>query len=861
MRRCLRHFDASLLGVLGSVASSTVRRAGRSLPYMEPGELLRPILASAVPLDAEVVETFEVGDVQQTNLRLLTGRVAGKDIRMFVRICVPQDREGQLATLLLIPGGRGTFTEPTLASWIASTSGTIVCAPDWIGSGSSDGIPGIDPWQNAIYWETDDLRDTFQFHQLRALLRARDYLLSHERADPTRLSAMGASWGSFYSFLLGGLDARFTDLYLTYGCGFFDIETRALWEAQFKSMPPERSELWRRAFDPGRRAHLITARVFYQQATNDRYFGLAASMATWDRIRTPKRLLLAPNIDHDLGPYPGQDIAMLKAAQVDAWEEAMPELEAAWIPGTNEVEVTVSDDRQATYTVYYAAGDYTGWAGRHWHAVPVLRGHDGSLRAHIPVIDPARRIRFFAQADWGDPLLGASSRVEVVVPLEQGFDRKTAVYEPNVDLTSEPFWRQPFTSGTETQLELVEVEGRPRVAIQFANEGRSERAIYYGFEGDVATAAGYDTVAFSLLVPKAEDAAALSIILVTDYYSENEQVYAVPLESLGLDYTTWQHIELPFSHFAPHGVRIENYLHAYQPQLLPLTPQRLNGVGLMRTAHATTPYALISDIVLKRSPRLSVAGEDTDGDGVELQTSELVIHTDLDAETLRNQLTEWEPWQNEVVFSNGVRTSDLRKTEPFEYRPTRKWDVFQRHIAASALVGGRALDLGCMIGQYALMLGRDLEMEVVGIDADERHVAVASFLRDVSGLPNVSFRQADANHVRLEEPFGLVLLLDTLDYLRHPLLALENVYAMLAPDGYLALEVETYVSPDGLLSRFERPDPSTGKEWCFGRNVILELLGGCGFDRIEVIEERPSEHGRDQNVRTLSLVARKPALG
>src|SRR5581483_10852291 len=271
---------------------------GAELEYVEPDELRRELDANGLPLEPVIVRRFSEDGVDCADVRFVSELHEGGKVHMRGWLCRPAARPGPLPPLLVVPGGKGQFADSRMPRWLARKTGVALLAVDWIGAGRSDGIPGLDPWLNAVQFDGDDYRASYQLHNLRGLARATELLLSQPFVDAERLMALGSSWGAFYVWLLAGLDARFRHLFVTYGCGFLDTECRQVWESAFAAMGPERAEVWLRAFDPGRRAHLIGAEVFFQQATNDRFYSLVSSMQTFDRVRTRKRLLLARNQDH-----------------------------------------------------------------------------------------------------------------------------------------------------------------------------------------------------------------------------------------------------------------------------------------------------------------------------------------------------------------------------------------------------------------------------------------------------------------------------------------------------------------------------------------------------------------------------------
>jgi tRNA (mo5U34)-methyltransferase len=239
---------------------------------------------------------------------------------------------------------------------------------------------------------------------------------------------------------------------------------------------------------------------------------------------------------------------------------------------------------------------------------------------------------------------------------------------------------------------------------------------------------------------------------------------------------------------------------------------------------------------------------------------DLYLTTEMPAVDLRQQLRRREPWRYEVFFSNGVRTSEFRTMAHFTRFPLTKWDVFAREIPAEAIRGGKALDVGSNIGHHSFNLRTRYDMDVLGIDDHPRNLEVANFLRNVSGLDNIRFRHADANSFHSDETFDLVVHFGTLDHLKHPMQALENVAAMLRCDGYLALELQTYKQgEDETLCKFVENGFNGDNTcwWFLGKDALLGMLRRSGFDRIEVLHEWSSPDRIGPDMRRLRLLARR----
>jgi 2-polyprenyl-3-methyl-5-hydroxy-6-metoxy-1,4-benzoquinol methylase/cephalosporin-C deacetylase-like acetyl esterase len=858
-----------------------------SVDYIEPEELVRDIVTDQRPIETEVLEKWVEKEVECVELRLLSEIYKGEKIFMHGWLCRPLDEPGLLAPVLVIPGGRGEMPDARSPIWIAGTTRGVVLAVDWIGAGRSSHLSDLSPWRNAMRFE-GDYRNSYQYHNLRALMRATEVLLTQPDADVSQLTAVGGSWGGFYSWLLAGIDPRFKYIFPTFGCGYLDTEARQVWESYFTSMGPEKTEEWLKAFDPGRRVHLVKAAVFYQQATNDRFYSMPASMETYRRVRTEKRLLLAYNQDHTTEPYYAQDTAMVRAVLDGAESEAMPEIHSAnWIPGTNLVEVEAARTDRVSLSVVFSAGSYTTSFGRYWREVPAqLR--DGRYVAEIPVVDPKREIWFYghavlpasrkarerARGAFTPPrrfLRGASTLPQRIVPAELGLREPTAEFDPSFSFAGKDYWQLPIGDRHFPALSLVEDEGTTALAMRFGADP-NRRGVAYCLEGDLIEAGGYDGIEVRVRVPDNDHQPGLKLCLITDYNALAEQDYVVDLDDLKLDFTRWQTVRVPFTAFEATRHRAYEF---YQPPLKPLDVSRLCAVGFY---HSELDYrgegrlGEIRVVHMQEPPREQESPADSAGSTAPPARSEdvaegldpydIYIETSLPAEELRDALRRWEPYRHELIFSNGVRTSELETGEPFLAHPAFGWSVFAQHIPEAALRGRRALDVGSNIGHHSLYLRTRYEMEVLGLEINERNLAIANFLVRTSGIDRVRYLAEDADSYVDDQPFQLILHRAVLDQLKDPFLALENAAAMLEPGGFLALATETYKDPSGdeSICKFVPRERGArgGSCWLLGKDALLNMIEQAGFTDVQIVLEWSPPNQRTTS-RRLSVVARAPA--
>jgi 2-polyprenyl-3-methyl-5-hydroxy-6-metoxy-1,4-benzoquinol methylase len=842
---------------LGHPPTQTLVGAPAEVPlHIDPDEL-RSLAAPDSSLRMRILGEVVKHGAAVTEVAFLTEVHRGQEIWMHGEIARPIEPSEPLTPVLLIPGGRGTLPLDFTA-WLAQKVGVLVLGVDWIGVGRSSMIEGLDPWANAFRFDGNDIRASFQMHNLRGFLQATEVLLGQSGIDPTRLTAMGSSWGGFYSLLIGGIDPRFRALSVDYGCGFLELGCRRLWQAYMASMPPADVDLWLKTFDPGRRAHLVTADVFYAQATNDRYFSLEGTMRTYHSLRGEKRLLLVRNQDHSLHPYDTVPIAVLREVAAGATLASFPQVGCSWVAGTTEVEVSVDGDVDGPVEVVYSAGSYAPWSARRWRAVAATR--DGSRWvAEIPVVDQARQIWFYGHVEHHEGR-ATSSPVVAVSPVELGVRQATAAPVPGFDFAVESFWNLPIGDRSNPKLSQVDDAGLTGLSICF-DESDEQRAVAYCLEGDLIESGGFDEVELLVKPGEATDRSRFQLVVLTDYNTLDEQAYGVPLSSLGLEAGTWTRVRLGISSLRSYTDRLYNTFA--MPETRPLEVGRICAIGFRRDDLNVSGEVSMADIRLLHGADViasgpMVAAESPLAPPSPSPLTELRIETSLPADELRERLRQWEPWRYEIVFSNGVRTGEFARGPMFVERPLDKWDQAAPYLPVDELRGGTALDVGSNIGHYSLFLARELGMRVTGLETNKRNLSVAHFLAQTAGVDGVEFVDADASHWHGASGLDLVLHFGTLDHLRHPLLALENSAAMLRPDGYLALELQTLARDDDKrLCRYVGPSQETTCWWFLGRGALHQMLADAGFDRIRtVVEWTNPELLGDEMARTL-LVARR----
>jgi tRNA (mo5U34)-methyltransferase len=114
--------------------------------------------------------------------------------------------------------------------------------------------------------------------------------------------------------------------------------------------------------------------------------------------------------------------------------------------------------------------------------------------------------------------------------------------------------------------------------------------------------------------------------------------------------------------------------------------------------------------------------------------------------------------------------------------PNIKWQRFA-HAVPEDLTGKSVLDVGCNAGFYSIEMKRRGAARVVAIDSDDVYLNQGRFAAEVSGYPDIEFRNMSVYDVgKLGERFDLVIFMGVLYHLRHPLLALDTLYESVVDD-------------------------------------------------------------------------------
>jgi tRNA (mo5U34)-methyltransferase len=233
----------------------------------------------------------------------------------------------------------------------------------------------------------------------------------------------------------------------------------------------------------------------------------------------------------------------------------------------------------------------------------------------------------------------------------------------------------------------------------------------------------------------------------------------------------------------------------------------------------------------------------------------MVFKTTMTREEILTELKRLEPWFHRIDLGGGLYTkTESVMGEPVDH-PLGPWQTIQKLLPGS-LSGKTLLDVGCNAGFYAFEAKRRGAQRVLGVDGQRQHIRQGLFVRKVLGL-DVEFRRLNVYELNAQTvgQFDITLALGLLYHLKHPILALENLYQVTKD----LLVIETAIMPPKRTPKsFSHPlgekqmllhmlalveNPIGAKEQVFnwflpGVEALQALLRTTGFDEVQLVEAK-----------------------
>jgi SAM-dependent methyltransferase len=193
--------------------------------------------------------------------------------------------------------------------------------------------------------------------------------------------------------------------------------------------------------------------------------------------------------------------------------------------------------------------------------------------------------------------------------------------------------------------------------------------------------------------------------------------------------------------------------------------------------------------------------------------------------------------------------------------PPRVWELTTHAFPAlldacgGSLEGLRVLDVACNCGGFSVEASKQGADYVLGVDAVDRYIEQASFVKRVLGLDNVEFRKRNVYDLDAEEDgiFDVTLCFGLLYHLENPVLAMRKLGSITR--RVMVVDTRTLPMPAGdrrpLWRMSEAPEagsvdnPGTTTNLWRDRNyvqfvptnsAVRRLLRSVGFDQVRRIK-------------------------
>lgn len=168
------------------------------------------------------------------------------------------------------------------------------------------------------------------------------------------------------------------------------------------------------------------------------------------------------------------------------------------------------------------------------------------------------------------------------------------------------------------------------------------------------------------------------------------------------------------------------------------------------------------------------------------------------------------------------------------------YDLSIRNTCSILSPDHQVLEIGCGTGIISLGIAPFVE-RVVPTDISPKMISIAKGKAEVLGISNVDCRVCDGYSLPYEsESFDVVLLFNTLHFVKEPATILREAHRLLKPSGYLVGATDCYAEPapfsTRLRLRFQRLLNLLGIipfVWCRTKKELHQLFEQSSFAVVE----------------------------
>lgn len=202
--------------------------------------------------------------------------------------------------------GLGGQADASTAVEMARNIDVVALSLSGPGLGESEGTPVTPEDTRALFAGAEDIRRSWLYAYVYAILRSITYLETRAEVDPRALAVTGFSLGGLATFVANGVDDRIRGALPVAAAGGLlqtaaeDTWLRRLVQASGQQHATDKApEALFRALDPLAFATRQHGAVYMLIGAQDEYFPLSQAARTFEALRAPdKRLSIFPDYDH-----------------------------------------------------------------------------------------------------------------------------------------------------------------------------------------------------------------------------------------------------------------------------------------------------------------------------------------------------------------------------------------------------------------------------------------------------------------------------------------------------------------------------------------------------------------------------------